>query len=225
MKKHAVLTLAILSGLVPQLFFDAAHAQQYANSKGGYKIDPSRLQRAEWNKSPLEVHILDMSPRVKDFRGGPAEDSYTINIGPAAQTPGNNYVINAPGPGGGGAGMQNGGGRPAGGPGSFTISGLPRSTFEANAPLAKPIGAMRNLPSGHSTNLLANTNAGVSGQLMTKPAPRSGVAGSNARPIAMTPTRTMTYNNGDYKNPGASVQNAGNVHTNVVGLLKSRLNK
>lgn len=222
MKKHVVLALAVLSGLVPQLFLDAAEAQQYANSKGGYKIDPSRLQKAEWNRSPLEVHILDMTPRVRDFRGAPAEDSYTINMGPAAQAQGNNYVINAPGPGGG-SGMQNGGGRPVGGPGSFTISGLPKSGFEANAPLAKPIGAMRNLPSGHSSNLLANTNAGVSAQLRTRTAQRPGVAGSNARPIAMAPARAMKYNNGDYSNPGASGQNSGSAHATVVGVLKSRL--
>lgn len=222
MKKRAFLALALLTGFVPQMF-DAAEAQQYANSKGGYKIDPSRLQKAEWNKSPLEVHILNMQPRVKDFRGEQQEDSYTINIGPAAQTPGNNYVINAPGPGGGGSRMQTGGGRPAGGPGSFTISGLPKSGFEANAPLAKPIGAMRNLPNGHTTNLLANTNAGVTGQLLTKTAPRPAIAASSGRPIAMAPTRAMSYNNGDYRNPGAAVQSSGYARATAVGVLKSRL--
>ncbi|MBY0546083.1 MAG: hypothetical protein K2W95_02210 [Candidatus Obscuribacterales bacterium] len=222
MKKPSSLALALLAGFLPQIF-DAAEAQQYSNSKGGYRIDPSRLQKAEWNRSPLEVHILDMSPRVKDFRGGQQEDSYTINIGPTAQNPGNNYVINAPGAGGGGNGMQNGGGRAFGGPRSFTISGLPQSGFEANAPLAKPIGAMRNLANGHTTNLLANTNAGVCGQIMTKPATRSGVDGSSGRPNTMPPARTMSYSTGDYRNPGASAQKPGNTHATVVGVLKSRL--
>lgn len=217
MKKRAFLALALLTGFLPQMF-DAAEAQQYANSKGGYKIDPSQLQKAEWHKSPMEAHILDMTPRVIDFRTRQKEDSYTINIGPAAQTPGNNYVINAPGPGAVGSGMQNGGG-----PGSLTISGLPRSGFEANAPLAKPIGAMRNLPNGQTTNLLANTNAGVRGQLMTKTAPPPGIAASSGRPVAMAPTRAMIYNNGDYRNPGASVQRSGYVRATAVGVLKSRL--
>lgn len=226
MKKHFVLTMTILSAFVSQVFLDAADAQGYANnSKGGYRIDRSQLQRADWNKSRMEVQLLDMTPIVKDFRGGQQEDSYTINLGPAAQIPGRNYVINAPGSGGQGQGMQDGGGRPVGGPGFVTISGLPRSGFEANAPFAKPIGAMRNLPNGKSTNLLAGSNAGVTGQLMTKAATRPRLTGSNARPGSVAPVAVMSYNNGDCRNAGGSVERYGSTQTSVVGLLRSRLKR
>lgn len=45
MKKPSSLALALLAGFLPQIF-DAAEAQQYSNSKGGYRIDLSRLRKS-----------------------------------------------------------------------------------------------------------------------------------------------------------------------------------
>lgn len=222
MIKRVVVAIALISCTVPQVF-SAAEAQQYANSKGGYKVDANRLQPASWHKSPLEMHILDMTPRVIDMRNRQAQDTYTINVGPVPETPGNNYVIGAPGPNDPNA-TAGGGGRNPGSttPNSITFRGLPRAGFEANAPLAQPLG--RNLPNGNSTNLLGNSNANLSGQMLTRQRQtRTGPIASAGRPIAMNSAPAMYR--GDYRGPGGNTASSGSSNSNVYGKMLHRLSK
>ena len=217
MKKKVFAAVTIIMCLFAQTF-TAAQAQQYADSKGSYKIDPTRLQKAEWNKSPLEVHILDMSPVVKDFRTRQKPDSFTINLGEIPETPGTNFVVNAPSPvrspGDNSASRSS-----ARSPASITMTGLPRAGFEANAPLLRKLNSA--LPPGSSTNLLANAKATVNAHLAAKPATGHSAAASTAPALKQTPC--LLHQTGDYTIANKSSSLSSSSSSRVIGVLKSRL--
>lgn len=150
-RHSALLFLLLVCSAAPAL----AAPQQRQQQHGGYMVDTSNLQLSTFNKSPLQVQILDNSPRVSDHRHPAQVNPLIIAIPPlpnaqAVQIPvgavpiGNGiYAIPSQSPS---ANRSNP---------MVDLSNLPQAGYQSNIP-AQPISTGRNLAPGFATGVHAN---------------------------------------------------------------------
>lgn len=133
-----------------------ANAEGYSNS-GGFKVDKSTLQKADYYNAPREYHLLDERPILRDFRTAPVEPNVIeINAGPLPSRPGTRSSWSD------GSGGSNGGASPfrSAAP---NLTTLPKSGFGSEPNFNPNRGVPRNLPNG--TSIGNNVKQAVSGRM------------------------------------------------------------
>ncbi len=204
--------LAISAGLCAFTVAAPAMADGYATpGSGSIKINKDKLDKVEFNRSPLRLQVLDTRPIVSDLRTPERQpDTFEFRLQPLPAQPGSNTVYADPDRGGS-AQMPFRRGLPM-----VNTSGLApaNSMFETNVPRHPVVS--NNLPQGHGVPIAGPQGSFAGPPRFGSQKILSGSLKPGQQQLSAVPVRTY---GSDYRNSAVSTSRQ-DVKTQVSGTIR-----